>query len=64
MGYNNYSRLTVPAGLWLAFKGEDDGMNLILNIASIPHDPSESINKPIEEISLSDYACENIIDGI
>ncbi len=37
----NYQRLTVPPGVWLAFEGLSDGLNLLLNIADIPHDPSE-----------------------
>lgn len=38
----NYARLTVPPGLWLAFSGRSDGPNLVLNIASIGHDPGEA----------------------
>ena len=37
----NYARLTVPPLLWLGFQGLEQGMNLLLNIASIPHDPNE-----------------------
>ncbi len=39
----NYQRLTVEPGLWLAFKGLEI-TNMLLNIASIEHDSSESIN--------------------
>ena len=49
---DNYCRLTVSPGLWVAFEGVMDSLNLVLNIASMEHDPSESINKPIEFISL------------
>jgi dTDP-4-dehydrorhamnose 3,5-epimerase len=38
----NYQRLTVSPGLWMAFEGKADGTNLLLNIASIKHDPSEA----------------------
>ena len=38
---NNYQRLTVPPGVWLAFEGMADGTNLLLNIADLPHDPAE-----------------------
>ena len=38
---NNYKRLTVPPGLWLAFKGNGDTSSLILNIASLQHDSTE-----------------------
>lgn len=37
----NYRRLTVPPGLWMGFQGVDRGLNLLLNIADIPHDPAE-----------------------
>ncbi|MEI8602893.1 dTDP-4-dehydrorhamnose 3,5-epimerase family protein [Shewanella sp. PP-Sp27a-2] len=47
---DNYVRLTVPLGVWVAFQGVDDGLNLLLNIASIEHDPTESIVKNIKEI--------------
>lgn len=47
---DNYSRLTIPAGVWLAFRGESQGANLLLNIASIEHDPAESINCDLNEI--------------
>src|ERR1700676_1762471 len=43
----NYQRLTVPAGIWMAFQGIGEGENMLLNIASIPHDPSEADNLPI-----------------
>lgn len=47
----NYNRLTIKPGVWVAFKGIGDGINLVLNIASIEHDPEESINKDLQEIS-------------
>ena len=37
----NYQRLTVPPGLWLAFEGKSNDINLILNIADMEHDPDE-----------------------
>lgn len=43
----DYRRLTVPPGLWFAFQGVGEGLNLILNVASIPHDPSEVKSLPI-----------------
>jgi dTDP-4-dehydrorhamnose 3,5-epimerase len=45
---SNYHRLTVPPGVWMAFEGKGQGQNTLLNIASIEHDPFESINLPIE----------------
>jgi dTDP-4-dehydrorhamnose 3,5-epimerase len=40
---NNYQRLTVGPGLWLAFKGLSVE-NMLLNLASIEHNPNESEN--------------------
>jgi len=39
-----YGRLHVPPGLWMAFGGRDDEPSLVLNLASIEHDPVEAIN--------------------
>lgn len=44
----NYQRLTVPPGVWLAFSGLADGLNLLLNIADLPHDASETENKDFD----------------
>ena len=40
---NNYQRLTVDPGLWLAFKGVSVE-NMLLNLASIEHNTNESKN--------------------
>ncbi len=45
----NYKRLTIKPNLWLAFRGVGDN-NILLNIASIEHDPKESINVDLEAI--------------
>ena len=44
----NYQRLTVPPGVWMAFQGLSDEVNMLLNIASIPHDPAEAENLPVQ----------------
>lgn len=44
----NYNRLTVEPGVWVGFKGMDKGINLLLNIGSIPHDPAEALNEQPE----------------
>ena len=44
----NYQRLTVPSGIWMAFKGMSSGLNLLLNVASIPHDPGEVKTLPLD----------------
>jgi len=45
---DNYQRLTVPPGLWMAFKGITKELNMLLNIASIPHDPQEAESLPLQ----------------
>jgi len=52
LGDDNYMRLTIPPNLWVAFEGLTSNVNLILNIASIEHDPSEVRSVPIETFSL------------
>jgi len=43
-----YCRLTIAPGLWVAFGGLSQGLNLILNLANLPHDPAEADNVPID----------------
>ena len=43
---NNFQRLTIEPGLWLAFRGLSSD-NMLLNLASIEHDPKESENKDL-----------------
>ena len=45
-----YQRLTVPPGIWLAFKGKGDGINLILNVADLEHDPDEVERLNLDQI--------------
>ena len=49
---DNYIRLTVPPGYWMAFEGHDDAHNLVLNIASMEHDPNESKTVDINQFLL------------
>lgn len=49
LSQNNYQRLTVKPNLWMAFQGVEE-CNMLLNLASIEHDPNEAINIRIEEI--------------
>ena len=37
-----YSRLTIAPGLWMAFQGIGPGTSTLLNVADIPHDPTEA----------------------
>ena len=46
---NNYQRLTIKAGLWVAFKGCNDH-NMLLNIASMEHNPNEAVNVDLKKI--------------
>ena len=49
LSQNNYQRLTVKAGLWVAFRGcyKD---NLLLNLANIEHNPIEVLNIDLSAI--------------
>jgi dTDP-4-dehydrorhamnose 3,5-epimerase len=47
-----HARLTVPAGLWMAFEGVGAGTNMVLNVASIGHDPTEAETRPIDAFAL------------
>lgn len=45
-----YGRLTVPPGLWMAFGGVGGDLNLLLNLASIEHDPTEADSRPLDAL--------------
>ena len=46
----NYCRLTVPPMIWMGFKGLSSFKSILLNIASIPHNPNEVDKKEIDKI--------------
>lgn len=48
---DNYQRLTLAPGLWMAFQGLSDGISTILDIIPDPHDPVEADNKDLSEIN-------------
>ena len=50
IGVENYARLTVPPGIWFGFQCLSESHSLILNIASIPHDPNEVERMDLSEI--------------
>ena len=50
ISHDNYQRVTIKPGLWVAFKGISE-YNMLLNIASIAHNPSEAKNIAIDEIN-------------
>ena len=47
LSLDNYQRLTIPPGLWVGFKGVLS-KNMLLNVASIEHDPFENIILPLD----------------
>ena len=47
-GVAPYGRLTVPPGLWMAFHGLGTVSNLLMNVASLPHDPDEADTVAVE----------------
>jgi len=48
LGPENYQRLSMPPGLWFGFQGVSAGLNLMLNLASIEHDPGEAETLPLD----------------
>lgn len=50
IGEDNYNRLTISPGLWVAFRGIKK-VNMLLNIANIEHNPDETISKELSEIN-------------
>jgi dTDP-4-dehydrorhamnose 3,5-epimerase len=52
LGDARYARLTVPPGVWMAFTGVGEDLNLLLNVASMSHDPGEAVTAPLEQFSL------------
>ena len=42
LGPTAYGRLTVPPGLWVAFQSRSSEPSMILNVADMEHDPTES----------------------
>ncbi len=53
IGVDCYARISVPPGIWFGFQGLCTSPSLVLNIASISHDPNE-----VERCSLSDINYE------
>ena len=50
IGEENYSRITVPAGIWFGFRGIDIKASLVLNLSNIQHDKNEVSRLPIEAL--------------
>ena len=56
LSLENYNRLTVPPMIWMGFQGLEEGLSLLLNIASIPHSKLEVEHKELDEIYF-DWSC-------
>jgi dTDP-4-dehydrorhamnose 3,5-epimerase len=48
---DNYQRLTVDPGLWVAFCGMSPGVSMLMDIIPEPHDPGEADKKELYEIN-------------
>ena len=53
MGQNPYFRLTIPPDIWFGFKGLDNGLNIICNLADLVYNPSEVLRKKPNEIKMN-----------
>jgi dTDP-4-dehydrorhamnose 3,5-epimerase len=51
LGEDNYSRLTVPPGLWVAFRGLGVQDSMLINISNEEHDPKEADNVDLDKIA-------------
>jgi len=49
LSHDNYQRLTVKPGLWVAFRGIRES-NMLLNLANLEHDPKEAVNIELSDI--------------
>lgn len=52
LSLENYGRLTIPPGIWFAFQGLSVSGNLLLNVSSIVHDPTEALGRPLDDIQM------------
>lgn len=48
---DNYQRMTVAPGLWMAFQGVGESVSMLMDIIPEPHDPEEADRKDISEIN-------------
>jgi len=51
LSQENYKRLTIPKGVWHAFRGNCSDPNMILDIANMEHDPNEIVKIPLDEMT-------------
>ena len=50
IGDSNFQRITVRPNIWFAFQGRSESPSIVLNIANIPHDPTESLKKELNDL--------------
>jgi dTDP-4-dehydrorhamnose 3,5-epimerase len=50
LSMDNYSRLTIPPQIWVAFRGEDTPQNILLNIANLEHNIEEVVRLELNKI--------------
>lgn len=55
----NYQRLTVAPGLWMAFYGADEKKSMLMDIIPEPHEPSEADKKDLAEIDFNFNELQN-----
>lgn len=48
---DNYQRMTIAPGLWMAFQGIGEGVSMLMDIIPEPHDPEEADRKSLSEIN-------------
>jgi dTDP-4-dehydrorhamnose 3,5-epimerase len=46
---DNYARLTVPPGVWMAFQSRFGATSWLINVANLKHDPQEADRMPLGE---------------
>lgn len=51
LSLDNYQRLTISPGLWVAFRGLSDALNIVANIANLEHDPREATTVELKDFS-------------
>ena len=49
----NYCLLSIPPGVWFALKGMSNGLNLMVDVATLEHDPDEAESLPYENNLIS-----------
>ena len=50
LSVDNYCRLTIPPQIWVAFRGEDNPKNILLNIANLEHNIKEVVRLELNKI--------------